>query len=285
MSLFGAIADGIGSYFGAPSGTGSALAGVAGTALGMIGNENAADTVAQGNRDALAYQEQKDAQARQDLLASKAQATGALAPIVAAGQPARSYLSGQITNDYTKLTPMQQIGLEDLNRTTMNNLSVSGMRGAGYGGQAVLADADRRYLGGAYDTNRARSDAAAGTLNNQGVNATQGTANADLGTGSNIAGINVGLGQAGSNLTQSTAGTNASADLASTRALASGIGSLSGIGSYSDQQKAQDPYANFNATNQARSDVSSGNPIFAKGGVVPPAHMIPRRSALHTIGA
>lgn len=246
MSLFGDIADGIGSFFN--SGTGKAATSIAGTALGMIGNENAADTVAQGNRDALAYQEQRDAQARADLLASKGEAVGALSPIVQAGQPARSYLQGQITNDYTKLTPMQQIGLEDLNRTGENNLSVSGMRGAGYGGQAVLADQDRRYLANAYDTNRARSDAAAGTLNNQGFSATQGTANADLGTGSNIAGINVGEGRAGSSLTQSTADTAAASDLASTRALASGIGSLSGIGTYSDQQKAQDPYANFNSS-------------------------------------
>jgi hypothetical protein len=279
MSLFGSIADGIASYYGAPSGTGSALTGLAGTALSMIGNEDAADTVAQGNRDALAYQEQRDAQARQDLLNAKAQATGALAPTVAAGAPARSMLQSAMTTDPSKLTPLQKIGLDDMTRQEMNNLSVSGMRGAGYGGQAVLGDATQRYLAGAYNTNQARSDAAANTLNSQGVAASQGTANADLGTGSNIAGINVGEGQAGSNLTQGTANTNAAADLASTRALASGIGSLTGTANYSDQQKAQDPYANFRATNDARSDVASGNPIFAKGGIVP------GRSSLHLVGA
>lgn len=293
--FFSDIADGIGSFFN--SGAGKAATSLAGTALSTIGNENAADTIAQGNEDALNFYKQQAAQARQDLLDSKAQATGtltdanakatgALQPAIAAGLPARQMLQGAMTADPSKLTPLQKIGLDDMTRQTMNNLSVSGMRGAGYGGQAVLGDATQRYLAGAYNTNQARSDAAANTLNNQGYGASQGKANADLGTGTSIANadlgvgsstanVGLGTGQVGSNLTQSTAGTNAAADIANARSIAGELGSLSGTANYSDQQKAADPYANFNATNQARSDVTSGNPIFAKGGVVPgPLHMI-----------
>lgn len=241
------VASGAGSLVGGAGSllTGKNLATLGGAGLGLIGNTIAANTVADGNANSLAFLSSQDAQARNDLLASKASANESLQPAVDAGVPARQVLQSAMTTSPATLTPMQQIGLSDLTRQETNNLSVAGMRGAGYGGQAVLGDATQRYIAGAQNTNQARSDAAAGTLNSQGFTASQGQANADLGTGSNTANINVGEGAAGASLGQSTAGTDASATLADANLASSGLGSVGAA--LDQQQKAADPYANFSS--------------------------------------
>ncbi len=263
MSIFGDIADGISSFFGG----GSNVAGLVGTGLSLIGNENAAGTVAAGNQQAVNAIQGADSTARNDVLSARDQATGTLQPFVAAGAPARSYLQQIMTTDPSKLTPMQRIGLDDLTRRTENNLSVSGLRGAGYGGQGVLGDATQRYLAGAFNTNQARSDAAASTLNNQGYGASQGTANIDLGTGSNLASIGIGEGNAIGNLARSTADTRAGATLADTRAIAGGIGSLTAKSGAPGSTGATTPTGATTATPTpaAGSNLTTG-PALSDGG-------------------
>jgi hypothetical protein len=90
------------------------------------------------------------------------------------------------------LTPSQKIAMDDLTRDGVARLAASGMRGAGRGGLAVLADAQGRQRARFYDTNQGRADNAAGVLHNAGQQARANASRIESATGANLANIHTG---------------------------------------------------------------------------------------------
>lgn len=111
------------------------------------------------------------------------------------GSPALNYLQSLVAADASKLTPSQQIGQEDLIRSTQNNLATSGLRGAGRAGQAVLSDSIRRYVAGALDQNEARRGAAATALSQIGVGGANNQAALEARRGTQGADLELGYGR------------------------------------------------------------------------------------------
>jgi hypothetical protein len=157
-------------------------ANLAGGIAGYFGNQSAGKS----NKKALKFLKQEAALARQERERGRKAALNLVSPYFDSGA-ADATLGRAMTARPEVLNPSQKLMLEDATRRTLNNLSVSGMRGSGYGGQAVLADLTRRYMAGAYDENQRRSDQAASELAARGERARGTGANIETGTSGAIA--------------------------------------------------------------------------------------------------
>lgn len=149
-------------------------------------------------------------------------------PYMRQGAAGEQYLLETLGQPEGMMTEAQRIGLEDLTRQTRNNLAVSGLRGAGRAGQAVLADAQRRYTADAEAVNRARRDAAAAALHGTGFSAAAGRANAEMGTGSNVAQTITGAGNSIGNALAQIGQEQAAARIGSGNIWGETIGAISG---------------------------------------------------------
>jgi hypothetical protein len=155
---------------------------IAGAVAGMFGNKSAGDS----NKKALKFMKQEAARARAERERGRKAALALVSPhfdSTAADQT----LGRAMTSRPEVMTPGQKLMLEDATRRQLNNNSVAGMRGAGHGGAAVLADLTRRIMADSYDSNQARSDQAASELAARGERARATGANIETGTSGAIA--------------------------------------------------------------------------------------------------
>lgn len=310
MGILGDIAGAVGSFFGSSGGSATSDLIKAGTTLGGYvlssnANKDAAAQEAQGTT--------QGAQISSDAAIKAAQIEADAAKYAAdlaykGGQDARTEYQAAadrgITainsglDDYMKyvepllaprtdvtmpvpqeappgrLSPAQQIAEQDLLRNTTSALAASGLRGAGRAGQAVLADADRRFLAGAYDTNQQRQDVAYGRAadNLQRIQAERdrqdaiaqqiGGTQAD--TGRQIANVETGAGNQSGAALQTAANAGAQQVAAAGRAQGAGVstaGNLTGqaTANAADTQ-AQAALANSELLNRTIGQIGS---IFA----------------------
>lgn len=150
---------------------------IAGAVAGIFGNKSAGSA----NKKALKFMKEESRLARAERERGRKAALALVSPHFDSSA-ADATLARAMTSRPEVMTPGQKLRLEDANRRTLNNLSVAGMRGAGHGGQAVLADLTRRHLADAYDENIRRSDAAASELAARGERARGSGANIETGT-------------------------------------------------------------------------------------------------------
>lgn len=183
------------------SGIGSA---VAGGVAGWLGN----DAAAGASKKALKFQKEMYRDAQKERQRGRKASLALVSPYFDSGA-ADAMIGRAMTSRPEVLTPSEEIALQDLNRRTLNNLSVAGMRGAGRGGQAVLADTTRRFLADAFDRNQARSDQAANTIASRGERARGTGANIETGAANAMASDAANFGQdaAGHLLDQGAAST------------------------------------------------------------------------------
>lgn len=153
---------------------GGAIAGIAGNLLGS-GSANKAV------KKQIKYLKEAERRAYAERERGRTAALAAIAPY-RNDMGAREMIGRQMTSRPELLNPSQQIALEDLSRDVAANLAHSGMRGAGRGGQAVLADTQRRARAGFYDQNQQRADLASRDLAAQGESAATNAANIETGT-------------------------------------------------------------------------------------------------------
>lgn len=172
-----------------------------GAIIGGLANSSAASSSTSANKKALKAAEAARA-------AGVAKALPYLSTDINAGDAADLNLQGTMGQDPNRLTPSQQIGLEDTIRIGQQNLAAGGLRGAGRPGQSVLDDSVRRFKAGAVDTNQQRADAATSTLASRGSTARSGAANIVSGAGSadanDILNVGMGNGNTEANATTST---------------------------------------------------------------------------------
>lgn len=161
------------------SAIGGAISGIAGKFLG-------AESANKGLKKQIEYLEEAEARARAERERGRTAALSYITPYLN-DMGGREYLGRAMMDRPELLTESDRIALEDLNRDVTAGLAASGMRGAGRGGQAVLADAQRRFRADAFDRNRARSDRAAGILAGQGEHAATNAANIETGTSGAVA--------------------------------------------------------------------------------------------------
>lgn len=234
MGLFDAIAD-IGS---------SIIGGVAGSKANKA-QAKAAEKALEFQKEQAELDRLERAQVRADSLRERKQGRRRALQLVNPYMDSTNsdaMLARAMTSRPEVLTPGQQIQLEDLQRRTLNNLSVAGMRGAGRGGQSVLADATRRYMADAYGQNQARSDQAASDLAARGERARGVGVNVETGTTSGIAadinaskGDRTNLANAGAGLIQDKGAANA----ANWNLLGNTVGAISQI---ANQDRTYDKY-------------------------------------------
>lgn len=151
-------------------------------------------TAARAEREAAAITEAAKARGVAAIREGSGAAIETLRPMAELAPVGTSYFRRIMAAPADALTPSQQIGRADLMRTATNRLAASGLRGAGRSGQAVLADADQRFMAGAYDTNQRRIDDAARTIEGRGAQGVTGTANLQERMGTSIGNVEVGAG-------------------------------------------------------------------------------------------
>jgi len=199
-------------------------------------NERAIEDIRTGSDQALASLLGISEDAARQLRQAYAVAAGTIRPD--AQQPgADSILLNAMTSDPSRLNPSQKIMLDDLIRKTKNSLAASSLRGAGRAGQAVLADATGRMLGGFYDTNQRRSDEIArmfsqrgaqtrNTLASQAISKGQGLAELLTRLGGQTADLQYGTGRDVAELTRDIGMGKAGAALATGNLLGNSLGAL-----------------------------------------------------------
>ncbi len=148
--------------------------------------------------------------------------TGAYDPYMESGSEALSYLNQAMNTDPSRLTPSQQLALENYRRDAIARLAKSGLRGAGRAGVAAVNQGDATLNAQFYDQNQRRSDAAAQTLNSQGFGATGTSAGAQAGAKQAQAGIVLNTGGKIADTGLSTAKDIAAKTLEGERAVATG---------------------------------------------------------------
>jgi hypothetical protein len=158
---------------------GGAIAGVAGNLLGSSSSNKAI-------KKQIKYLKEAEARAYAERERGRKAALAYVTPYTN-DMGGREYIGRAMTDRPDLLTDSDRIALDDLTRDVTAGLAASGRRGSGRGGQAVLADATRRFRADAFDRSRARSDQAAATLASQGEHASTNAANIETGTSGAVA--------------------------------------------------------------------------------------------------
>lgn len=103
--------------------------------------------------------------------AGQAASMGRLDAIAAEAQPATTYLRSVMGQDPNMLTQQQQQQMEEVRRQTLVGLNNSGLRGSARATTGAIRKIDSTTMGDMVAQNRARADAAAGTLAGRGQQA------------------------------------------------------------------------------------------------------------------
>lgn len=156
-----------------------AVGSAAGAAVGGLFNSKASSKSNKAYKKAL-----------EELRRGKAAATAELGGLVAEARPGFQHVKEQIAYD-GRLTPAQQMSLDRLRRTTLNQLGKSGLRGSGRTVTAALRDVESDFVGDAIDSNQRRADTAAASLGSVYAQGRSGIANAHLGSASGMAQLQV----------------------------------------------------------------------------------------------
>lgn len=151
----------------------AALPAAIGTYMAGQANQRAAQTIANAN-----------AAASGQMLAGSQAANKRYTEIAERTAPAVSYLQSVMADK--SLTPEQQQRVTDTRRLTGQTLS---NRLGGRSATAIATRAAQDLENNIYNTNRARSDQAAGTLAGQNLAAINASAGNDVNLGSNLAGM------------------------------------------------------------------------------------------------
>lgn len=217
------------------------MSGFLGSLIGGVANYFGAQAAADGAVDAAKIQAKANLQATQQVLDAnekarlemRAAATRGLGYIDTGTSQYADTIKPLLTPNpimlptYRGLTPGQQIGQNDLNRTIQASLASSGLRGAGRAGVAAGLDQNRRFIASAHDANDA--DARGEMRRAQGVADTSrsGLAGVYSGAGTNKANTEIGVGtQIGNNL--SNTGTAVAGLTANSGAARAGAANASG---------------------------------------------------------
>jgi hypothetical protein len=167
MSLF----DAIGEFFGS-GGVVAPIAALGGAYLSSRANKDAAEEARKGaEANAAAIREGNR------LAQSRYEEQRALST------PAVAYLQRVMAADPSVLTPEQQRGMADYDRTAAARLAASGLRGAGRAGVAAVNEGRAGYMADLYGQNQRRSDAAAQRLSGGYFDANDNQAAIDRDTG------------------------------------------------------------------------------------------------------
>lgn len=168
-----------------------AAASIGGALLGGKSNSDAADTVAQSNRDATAAQ-----------AAANEKASQRFEELRADTYPGMSYLHRVVGAPPTTLTPLQTQQMDEARRQTTNRLATSGLRGSGRATVAAFRGVESDLRNRFTEANQGRADAAATNLASGYTGAVRSQAGLDQATGQAAAtGLtNSGLAQAGAGL-------------------------------------------------------------------------------------
>lgn len=126
-----------------------------------------------------------------------------------------------------KLTPAQELALEDARRTTLDALQGGSLRGSARATAATVNDVDGRMRTGFMDQNRSRADSAAGALSSQYFS-----------SGNNIADLNLSGGKSVSSGLLNTGEINAANTLGQSNIQSRAIGDIGAI--IADQMKSAD---------------------------------------------
>lgn len=195
-----------------------------GSKLASDANSRAAASALQGQREANAAIIQGNNLAQERFNQAQQQTA-----------PGTTYLRSLVSADPNVLSPSQQRQLDTLRRTTGAQLAASGLRGAGRAVTKSIRDVESDYTSRAIDSNRARSDMAAGNLSGQYFNAGNNSANASVNTGNAI-------GQGALN----TAGTVANADIATAATQGQTLGAVASI--FANANKEEERKSKYNTT-------------------------------------
>jgi hypothetical protein len=126
-----------------------------------------------------------------------------LQPVVNRGQTGAQYLTGVVARNPYQLTPEQESDLAFQKEQMINGMD-SSLRGSGQGYTAAVSRFENNARLPLIQSNVARSDQAAGTLNSEGVNATNQQANLQAGTGTRVGQIQQQAADTGANATVAT---------------------------------------------------------------------------------
>jgi hypothetical protein len=155
-------------------------AGVGGAIAGIAGNLFGSSSANKGIKKQIKYLKEAEQRAYAERERGRVAALAAIEPY-RNDMGAREMIGRAMTSRPEMLTPGQQIALEDATRDVTAGIAASGMRGAGRGGQALIADAQRRIRADAYGQNQARADLASRDLAAQGESAATNAANIETG--------------------------------------------------------------------------------------------------------
>lgn len=203
-------------------------AAIGGAIAGTAGNIFAASSANKGLKKQIKYMKEAEKRAYAERERGRTAALQYVTPYTD-DMGAREMIGRAMTSRPELLNDSQKIGLEDLTRDVTANLATSGMRGAGRGGQAVLADAQRRFRAGAFDQNQQRADLASRDLAAEGERARANAANIETGTSGAIAADTLNSGAAIGGGYADMGATNAGAILGSANLAGQTLGALSAL--------------------------------------------------------
>ncbi|MRR49381.1 MAG: hypothetical protein EG825_00460 [Rhodocyclaceae bacterium] len=178
------IVSGIGAWYGANQAT---KANNQALQAKQIANQQALALTQQGNREAQTRLEQ----------------------VQKMGQPGVDALRTVVAQDPNKLTPQQQIVMDDNARNLNARLAKSGLRGAGRSIASVFSDVQNRTKAGMLEQNQNRSDRAASSLATPSINAQIQGANVANQGGATAANLATDMGEATGNAVTSNAAVEA----------------------------------------------------------------------------
>lgn len=222
-----------------------------GAFLGSNANQNAADTIAQSNRDAArinadaqeaGYQRYKALidQAMAEATAYNNQAKQVYQGMADRSAPAVAQLQQTAFSNPYSLTPQQATAREGVIRDANARLAASGMRGAGRAGVATVNKAAQDFDNSAWASNRARADSATNTMFGANQSAQNNVASTDRQTGATRANMLAGAGTAANqasqnsgtyaaNATTNTGQTEANSGIADANLWGGAIGALTNV--------------------------------------------------------
>lgn len=218
MGLFDAVSDAVKSVGKAVSGGSSGDNSILGSVFDVGSTVAGAYLQTQANKSA-AKDIKKAEQERNDLIRqANQQAQQQYADYQARAEPANVYLRRLIATEGGGLTPGQTQELQDVRRSTRNQLASSGLRGSGRATTAALRNVEADTLGRFTEENRTRAQQAANVLGGQGFQATNAGVNAGFNTAQ----------QTGEGL-RSIGVTQGSSDIANARLQGQALGDISAL--------------------------------------------------------
>jgi len=192
MGFFDSVTDAVSSVGkafsgggGGGSGIGSLLsvgANIAGTVNSIRANNNARDDIRDANKDARKAAEEANALMRERNRLAQQQ----YEQFSQNAAPANEYYRRLLATEGGGLTAGQRQELDDVRRSSRNQLASSGLRGSGRATTAALRQVEADTLGRFTQENRARADMAAGNLSDQGFAATDRAQQTGLATAGRI---------------------------------------------------------------------------------------------------